>query len=134
MSRTPVGSKKSPANQGKSAGARRRLMLWLTFVAVFAIWAGYTFLVQNAQISDKSDYLATQQTSQQDTQKQLEQLKYEVSRLKDPEYIGQLARKKVTIFLKKHQFRSKGQGTDGIQSFAKQGLFSMSLMRVNRKK
>ena len=94
MSRTPVGSKKSPANQGKSAGARRRLMLWLTFVTVFAIWAGYTFLVQNAQISDKSAYLATQQISQQDTQKKLEQLKYEVSRLKDPEYIGQLARKK----------------------------------------
>ena len=94
MSRTPVGKQKGQVNQGKSAGARRRLMLWLTFVAVFAIWSGYTFLVQNAQISDKSSYLAKQQGSKQETQQQLEQLKYEVSRLKDPEYIGQLARKK----------------------------------------
>lgn len=134
MSRTPVGRKKSPANQGKSAGARRRLMIWLTFVTCFAIWAGYTFLVQNAQISDKSSYLAQQQTSKQDTKQQLEQLKYEVSRLKDPEYIGQLARKKDTTCLKKHQFRLKGQGTNGIWSFAEQGLNSIRLMRLNRKK
>lgn len=94
MSRTPRGTKKSAANQGKSAGARRRLMIWLTFVTCFTIWAGYTFLMQNGQISDKSSHLAEQQTSKQETKQQLEQLKYEVSRLKDPEYIGQLARKK----------------------------------------
>ncbi|WP_434748606.1 FtsB family cell division protein [Paenibacillus amylolyticus] len=110
MSRTPVGRNKGPANQGKSAGARRRLMLWLTFVAVFAIWAGYTFLVQNAQISDKSSYLAAQQTSQQDTQKQLEQLKYEVSRLKDPEYIGQLARKKGYYLPEETPIQVEGSG------------------------
>lgn len=94
MGKTPVGRFTAPTGQGKSAGAKRRLMLWMTFVIVFVIWAGYTFLVQNAQISDKSSNLAAQQTSKEETQKKLDQLKYEVSRLKDPEYIGQLARKK----------------------------------------
>jgi cell division protein DivIC len=94
MGKTPVGRSKAPTNQGKSAGAKRRLMLWMTFMIVFVIWAGYTFLVQTAQISDKSSHLATQQASKEDTLKKLEQLKYEVSRLNDPEYIGQLARKK----------------------------------------
>jgi cell division protein DivIC len=94
MGKTPMTKSKAPAGQGKSAGAKRRLMLWMTFMVVFIIWAGYTFLVQTAQISDKSSHLAAQQASKEETEKKLDQLKYEVSRLKDPEYIGQLARKK----------------------------------------
>ncbi|MHA7584439.1 FtsB family cell division protein [Paenibacillus vandeheii] len=94
MGKTPMTKSKAPAGQGKSAGAKRRLMLWMTFMVVFIIWAGYTFLVQTAQISDKSSHLAAQQSSKEETLKKLDQLKYEVSRLKDPEYIGQLARKK----------------------------------------
>ena len=94
MGKTPVGRSTVPTGQVKSAGARRRLMLWMTSVIVFVIWAGYTFLVPGAPISDKSSHLPTQQASKEDTLKRLDQLKYEVSRLKDPEYIGQLARKK----------------------------------------
>lgn len=134
MGKTPVGRSKAPTNQGKSAGAKRRLMLWMTFMIVFVIWAGYTFLVQNAQISDKSSHLATQQASKEDTLKKLEQLKYEVSRLNDPEYIGQLARKKDIIFLRKRRSRLKGQGTDGIRSITELGLLSVCLKPLNRKK
>ncbi|KAJ3197125.1 hypothetical protein HK101_005865 [Irineochytrium annulatum] len=82
------------------------------------IWAGYTFLVQNAQISDKSSQLATQQASKADTLKKLEQLKYEVSR-----WHG----KKDIIFLRKRQSRLKSQGTDGIRSITELG----SLMGID---
>lgn len=85
-------------------------MLWMVFVVLFTIWALYTFFVQNAQISDKNSRLAAQQASQEETLKKLDQLKYEVSRLKDPEYIGQLARKKGYYLPEETPIKVEGSG------------------------
>lgn len=110
MGRTTAGRTAAPTGQGKSAASRRRLMLWMVFVVLFTIWALYTFFVQNAQISDKSSRLAAQQASQEETLKKLDQLKYEVSRLKDPEYIGQLARKKGYYLPEETPIKVEGSG------------------------
>lgn len=81
-----------------AAGAKRRRFIWILFVAVFFGWAGYTYFAQSAVITDKSIELAKKQKSSESVGASLNQLKYEVSRLNDDEYIGQLARKWYNIY------------------------------------
>ncbi|KWX79168.1 Cell division protein FtsL [compost metagenome] len=80
-------------HKASAAGAKRRRVIWTLVVAVFFGWAGYIFFAQSAVIADKSERLAQKQESHKTVTTSLNQLKYEVSRLKDDEYIGQLARK-----------------------------------------
>ncbi|MEK4061762.1 MULTISPECIES: FtsB family cell division protein [Paenibacillus] len=84
---------KSSNNKGLAAGAKRRRFIWAVMVTVFFGWAGYIFFAQSAAIADKSEQLAKKQASSEGVTASLNQLKYEVSRLNDDEYIGQLARK-----------------------------------------
>ncbi|GGA50937.1 FtsB family cell division protein [Paenibacillus physcomitrellae] len=79
-------------------GAKRRLRLWLCFVILFVGWAGYVFYSQTSELHEKSKQLAQVRTKEQATQESLNQLKYEINRLNDPEYIGQLARKKYGLY------------------------------------
>jgi cell division protein DivIC len=85
-------------NKSSAAGAKRRKFIWLFVVTVFFGWAGYIFFTQNALITDKSAELAKKQETQANITKSLNQLKYDVSRLNDDEYIGQLARKWYNIY------------------------------------
>lgn len=78
--------------------ARRRRFMWILFVAVFFGWAGYTYFNQSAVIADKGEQLAKKQKTSESVTSSLNQLKYEVSRLNDDEYIGQLARKWYNIY------------------------------------
>lgn len=81
-----------------ATGAKRRRFMWILFVALFFGWAGYTYFDQSAVIADKSDELVKKQKISQDVKTSLNQLKYELSRLNDDEYIGQLARKWYNIY------------------------------------
>lgn len=83
---------KSSNNKGLAAGAKRRRFIWAVMVTVLG-WAYYIFFAQSAAIADKSEQLAKKQASSEGVTASLNQLKYEVSRLNDDEYIGQLARK-----------------------------------------
>lgn len=82
----------------KYAGVRRRLTLWMTFMVFFMGWAGYTLLAQSSQIADKSDQLSEKKAKNAEVEKSLVNLQYEVNRLQDPEYIGQLARKEFGLY------------------------------------
>ena len=91
---------KSNYIKSSDAGTKRRKFIWILFVAVFLGWAGFTFFAQSALIADKKDELAKKQATHENVSKSLLQLKYEVSRLNDNEYIGQLARKWYNIYPK----------------------------------
>lgn len=82
----------------KTAGARRRLRLWAAFMVLFLGWAGYTFISQSGEIGKKSVQLAERETARAENEQALNQLKYELNRLKDPEYIGQIAMKKYGLY------------------------------------
>jgi len=84
--------------KSSAAGTKRRKFIWAAFVTLFVCWAGYTFFAQSALIADKKDELAKKQKTNETVTKSLQQLKYEVSRLNDNEYIGQLARKWYNIY------------------------------------
>ncbi|MDR0270146.1 septum formation initiator family protein [Paenibacillus sp.] len=83
----------------QKAGARRRILIWVSFMVIFMLWATYSFISQQSQIADKSAELAKKKVEQDNTEKSKQQLTYEVKRLKDPEYIGQLARKNYGMYL-----------------------------------
>ncbi|AIQ61800.1 Cell division protein FtsL [compost metagenome] len=88
------------AGGSTAAGAKRRRFLWMAVMAVFFGWAGYIFFAQSALIADKSQDLAKKQAAGEQVNASLNQLKYEVSRLNDDEYVGQLARKWFNIYPK----------------------------------
>lgn len=89
---------KSNHSKVSAAGAKRRRFIWILSVALFFGWAGYTYFAQNAIIADKSSQLVKKQKNNESVEASLNQLKYEVSRLQDDEYIGQLARKWYNIY------------------------------------
>lgn len=98
MRESAAQSNTKKQNAAKSVGARRRLRIWLTFMILFMGWASYTYIAQSGEIGDKSHQLAERQASKEQHEQTLEQLKYEINRLKDPEYIGQIAMKKYGLF------------------------------------
>lgn len=92
MNRFAAEEKKSNQN-ASAAGAKRRRFIWIFVMAVFFGWAGFTFFAQSAAIADKSAQLARKQDANDSVTASLNQLKYEVQRLNNDEYVGQLARK-----------------------------------------
>lgn len=95
-STTSAKSKTQASNQ--MAGARRRIRLWLGFMIVFLGWAGYTYISQSGEIGVKSQQLEERRASMAAATQSLDQLKYEINRLQDPEYIGQIAMKKYGLY------------------------------------
>lgn len=95
-----AASKSNPSRSGakNNPGARRRFKLWLGFMIIFIVWASYHFISLSGDIEDKNLQLAETLETQTKMEQNLSQIKYEVNRLKDPEYIGQLARKKFGLY------------------------------------
>lgn len=79
--------------QNSKKGARRRRRLLSVFVLCFVGWAGMTFWNQADLISDKVDRMLVIEQKLSETKKVNEQLKLEITRLNDDEYIEQKARK-----------------------------------------
>jgi cell division protein DivIC len=74
-------------------GTRRRLKLLLFIMVLFMSWALYTLIVQYGQISDRAGQQREAEQKLADAQKKNAELKQQVTRLNDPEYISQVARK-----------------------------------------
>ncbi|WP_178020530.1 septum formation initiator family protein [uncultured Paenibacillus sp.] len=98
VSTNPNPSNKSQSSGNGSAFAKRRLRLWMGFMILFLGWAGYTFISQAGDIGGKSQQLAERQAAKAASEQDLNQLKYEINRLNDPEYIGQIAMKKYGLY------------------------------------
>ncbi|WHX49183.1 septum formation initiator family protein [Paenibacillus woosongensis] len=102
MRRTAMSTNSKNQSKGQAthqmAGARRRLRIWMGFMIIFLGWAAYTFFSQSSEINAKSQQLEERQASMNAATQSLEQLKYEISRLQDPEYIGQIAMKKYGLY------------------------------------
>ncbi|MEC0373211.1 septum formation initiator family protein [Paenibacillus chibensis] len=99
QARTKTARTTQESKTVKSAGARRRIMIWVSFMVVFMSWAGYTYISQQSQISAKSAELSKKKVEHDTTKNTEMQLNNDVKRLNDPEYIGQLARKNFGMYL-----------------------------------
>jgi cell division protein DivIC len=74
-------------------GSHRRRRLLSVFVLCFVGWAGVTFWNQADLISEKVDRMLVMEKKLTETKQVNEQLKLEITRLNDDEYIEQKARK-----------------------------------------
>ena len=75
------------------SGSKRRLRLWLAFVAVFMGWAIYTAAQQMTDRSATGIELAAAQQKLAESERRKAELEKEIDRLADPEYIKELARR-----------------------------------------
>lgn len=82
----------------KYTGARKRIRLWMMFMVVFFGWGIYTLIYETVQVSGLRSQVEETEISRQETEKQRDMLKQEIAKLHDPEYIGQLARKKQDMY------------------------------------
>lgn len=97
----PPKSTKQASGQStaQTQGAKRRKRMFFAVMALFVIWAGSTLWNQNDRIRSKNEALEVKLQEYKAVEQSLNQLKHEVERLNDPEYIGQIARKKFGLYL-----------------------------------
>ncbi|MFC7682263.1 septum formation initiator family protein [Paenibacillus sp. GCM10028914] len=98
MGRFAEQPKQAPHKTTKNKGALRRKRMYMAVMALFLIWAGSTLWSQHVQIQNRSETLAQKRTEQKAVQDSWNNLSLEVERLQDPEYIGQIARKKFGLY------------------------------------
>ncbi|MFB9324351.1 septum formation initiator family protein [Paenibacillus aurantiacus] len=88
-------SSKSTSNQG----TKRRLKIWFFFVAIFMLWASYTLFDQLGKQEAAAAKLSEVELKIESATKQMNDLKLQVDRLNDPEYIQQVARKEHNMIM-----------------------------------
>ena len=82
-----------PNTTAGSAGTKRRLKIWFLVVALFMTWGMFKFVSQIGDQGDAHRKLAEVQSKINDATKQMNDLKLQVDRLNDKEYIDQMATK-----------------------------------------
>ncbi|EJW18871.1 septum formation initiator family protein [Paenibacillus alvei] len=76
----------------KIAGAKRRLRLWLIFMALFIGWGTYTYFSQLNTMEELRSDLVAREKEKSEVEQVRNELRQEVDRLNTTEYILQLAR------------------------------------------
>ncbi|MCQ4088964.1 septum formation initiator family protein [Saccharibacillus sp. JS10] len=85
-------------SSNRQQSGKKRLRLWAALMIVLFVWAGYTLFQQSSVIADKAARLESSQAVKVKSETALNEVKAEITRLKDPEYISQLARKEYNMF------------------------------------
>lgn len=98
MGRFAEPPKQAPQPTTKNKGAIRRKRIYASVMVLFLLWAGSTLWSQHAQIQNRNETLLQKQQEQAEVESKLNGLTQEVERLQDPEYIGQIARKKFGLY------------------------------------
>lgn len=93
---TRTSVRRTSSNRQQSG--KKRLRLWAVLMIVLFAWAGYTFFGQSSVIADKASKLEASQTVKAESEKTLGEVKAEIKRLQDPEYISQIARKEYNMY------------------------------------
>jgi cell division protein DivIC len=80
-------------NNVRDKGARRRIRLVGMIMLCFAVWAGLSSFKQAEFVRGKKEQLAQMEAKLAAVAEKNERLKLEITRLNDPEYIEQIAKK-----------------------------------------
>jgi cell division protein DivIC len=92
------------------AGSKRRLKLWLAVILLFMAWALYTVVNQYQKQGETELRLAAMEQKLDESKKNTADLHLKIERLKDPEYIHQIARKQGLIMPGEKPIQVTGQG------------------------
>lgn len=90
--------KQETQKTSKNKGAQRRKRMYMAVMALFLVWAGSTLYSQYIQIQESSEALAQKRLEEKSSLESRDKLSQEVQRLQDPEYVGQIARKKFGLY------------------------------------
>lgn len=94
-----MSSKVRQEQPTKYTGARKRIRLWMMFMVLFFSWGIYTFISQTVTLASERVKLEDNQQLHQGTKQMQDELKQEIARLNEDEYIGQIARKTLDMYL-----------------------------------
>lgn len=91
----------APVQQSKTTykGTRKRLRLLFFVMVCFLSWAGLTLYDQLQKSQANAAKLSELQKVYAETKQLNSDLKLELTRLEDPEYIGQIARRDQNMYL-----------------------------------
>jgi len=65
---------------------------------VLFVWAGYTFVSQSAAMANKASQLEASTGVKEKSEAKLNEVRAEIKRLQDPEYISEIARKEYNMY------------------------------------
>lgn len=90
-----------PSNEGRKSAARRRLprnvrrrrWIWLIAMLTFFVWSGSELITQSLEIHERKTVLAQSKERVESLRAEQKELQEELRRLKDEEYLMELARK-----------------------------------------
>jgi cell division protein DivIC len=86
-----LANQRQRGSEAASAGTKRRMRFYWAGVVIFACWALYTLINQEFSLTSESQRLSDAKAQKVASESQMADLKQEIERLSDPEYIGQLA-------------------------------------------
>ncbi|WP_172199236.1 FtsB family cell division protein [Saccharibacillus qingshengii] len=85
-------------SSNRQQSGKKRLRLWAVLMLVLLGWASYTLIDQSSVIADKASQLEERQTARLENATALNEIKTEIKRLQDPEYVAQIARKEYNMY------------------------------------
>lgn len=88
---------KHTSPQTNRRGQKRRIRLFLFLMLFFATWTGYTVYLQSGVLAEKESELQELEQKVAAMRETNMELKYNINRLHDEEYIAELARKKYAL-------------------------------------
>lgn len=86
-----LANERQRGSETTSVGSKRRMRFYMAGVVIFACWALYTLINQEFSLNSESQRLSDAKAQKVASETQMADLKQEIERLSDPEYIGQLA-------------------------------------------
>ncbi|WP_127571149.1 FtsB family cell division protein [Paenibacillus xylaniclasticus] len=88
-----MANERRQSGQSAASGTKRRMRFYIAGIVIFSCWALYALINQEHRLNVESGRLSEAKSEKAATERQIANLKQEIERLHDPEYIGQLANK-----------------------------------------
>ncbi|WP_127534128.1 FtsB family cell division protein [Paenibacillus kobensis] len=92
-----MANERRQSGQPAASGSKRRMRFYFAGIVIFSCWALYALINQEHRLNIESGRLAEAKEKKAATEQQISSVKQEIERLRDPEYIGQLANKQGMI-------------------------------------
>ncbi len=85
-------------SSNRQQSGKKRLRLWAVVMLVLFVWGGYIWVGQSTAIANKASQLEASEGVKAQSETKLSDVRAEIKRLQDPEYISEIARKEYNMY------------------------------------
>lgn len=85
-------------SSNRQQSGKKRLRLWAVAMLVLFVWGGYIWIGQSTAIANKASQLEASEGTKAQSETKLNDVRAEIKRLQDPEYISEIARKEYNMY------------------------------------